>query len=179
MRHLCLALLSLLFLISHALAKRPHISDVIEGEKSGRPSIARSKPKTIKDSSAAQVMKSAKSLRRQSMDRIREAGRRNPQVKNLYDKTKKTADDLKGQEDAKTGMNLALKRLAADFERQFLKMMWQHASVGVSGESFSDNVWQSQWQESIIEAGTEMGDIGWAVYEELAGEGINDNGANR
>ena len=46
--------------------------------------------------------------------------------------------------------------------------MWHFASGKVgSGENFAGDVWNSRWRESVIDSGTEMGDIAEAVYEEL------------
>ncbi len=92
-------------------------------------------------------------------------------IKGLKERQKKqeSKEDKENYENERNGIDLALKQLAAEFEKQVLTLMWQFASSGVtSGHGFSNDVWNSQRNDSIIEAGYgDLGEIGEAVYEEL------------
>lgn len=142
-------LFALFFLPSISSAKEPNIVDVLEGR--------------AKSNNAILEKKSYKKLSRnaQTKQQIARAIKQYPEIERLHDNVIKESEE-------ENGTDIALKRLAAEFERQFLKLMWQYASAGVGSEdNFAQSTWHSQWRESIIDEGTEMGDIGMAVYEEL------------
>lgn len=163
-----LVILSLLTYPFYGLAKEPHISDVLDGKVKESPdAISKSKIDTFKGSS-----KKHRAIyderHKEAQLKIERSRKQYPEVDKLYNSTYEAAQISKEKGEEQNGTDLALKRLAAEFEKQFLTLMWQYASNGVgSGENFANDMWNSRWRESIIDAGTEMGDIGMAVYEEL------------
>jgi len=100
-----------------------------------------------------------------------------PTVARLYDdleskiRHERLNKDNKNSMIDKNGIDIALKELAAEFEKQILTLLWQFASSGVtSGNGFRNDVWSSELTKSIIEAGYDennLGEIGLSVYDEL------------
>jgi hypothetical protein len=98
-----------------------------------------------------------------------------PQVAKLYEGLGQKISGLNFDgkdeefEKKKNGIDLALKELAAEFEKQFMSIMWQFASSGVnSGHGFGNDVFNSERNNSIVEAGyADLGEIGQNIYEEL------------
>jgi hypothetical protein len=99
-----------------------------------------------------------------------------PEIAKLYDGLGQKISELdfdeedKNLEKKKNGIDLALKQLAADFEKQFLAIMWQFASNGANpGHDFGDKVMNAERNNSIVEAGydDDLGEMGQNIYEEL------------
>lgn len=164
-------ILLILFLSSpiFSYAKKAHISDVLEGKASASEPVfdgvskKRKKPKT--NLAARSEYEKRREQARLDVSRAR---KEYPEVDKLYNETQAAAKKSKSEDDDESGTDLALKRLAAEFEKQFLTLMWQYASGNVGeGQNFASGMWNSRWRESIIDAGTEMGEIGEAVYDEL------------
>lgn len=101
------------------------------------------------------------------VDKVKEelarARKNYPSIDNLHQHTMKSAEELD-----KAGTDLALKELALEFEKQFLSLMMQYGARGLEeGKNFAENVWNSELRSSIVAEGTELGQIGNAIYEEL------------
>ncbi|MGV2431890.1 MAG UNVERIFIED_CONTAM: hypothetical protein LVQ98_00345 [Rickettsiaceae bacterium] len=100
---------------------------------------------------------------------IETAKRNNPEIKKLHQSTLSKARLYSKEDSAADGMDIALRKAAADFEKQFMRIMLGFITNTTNKErSFSNEVWSSEWMNSIIDAGgPELGEIGQAIYEEL------------
>jgi hypothetical protein len=78
------------------------------------------------------------------------------------------------------GMNIALKKLAKEFELQFHALMWQRIRTNKSGDSFGTQIWNDKFTEAVVESDADkpLGDIGQAIYDELKREMDGKNARN-
>ncbi len=118
--------------------------------------------------------------------------RAHPKVSKLYDNLAQEVKNKNLNKDDMAGTKLALKKLARQFQDQFLSIMWGFASRGSreaqENQSLSDAIYGSEFENAVITAGsgpddTELGDIGEGVYEDLLesvrrNNGDHENGDN-
>lgn len=91
-------------------------------------------------------------------------------------------DSENHQKRAEDGTDLALKRLAAEFEKQWMQIMFSF-TYGDEG-SFASKHWQREFNDNIVASGVdvvELGEIGLSIYEELKQIESNNkkNGTNK
>ena len=157
-------------LLPFSTFSKSNIADAIESEEeaSAKPLSKTSrelKQKLLKPD--RYIKKQRKESARARME-IEAARKRYPNIDELHNSTMNKAADGDPSVIDESGMNIALKRLAADFEKQFLTIMYRFMSAGVGqGDNFANSFWASQREASIIEAGDELGEIGRAIYEDL------------
>lgn len=74
---------------------------------------------------------------------------------------------LADEDDDENGMDLALRRQAAEFEMLWLELMWTFADRTDPNEnSFAHNHYQQELTKSIVNNGHELGEIGEGIYED-------------
>lgn len=175
-RHLNLSIIFVLCLlycdICYSLGK---LSDEIKAEENTSRAKAVS-TKTTKDAKAShKAQKPTKYVNHKKSDRILiekngkfVANKFNPYVANLYKATDDEAQKLDSSD--KIGTDLALKQLAAEFEKQILTLLLNkmfEASGVKNSQEFGSEIWNSELMSSIIETGYREGQIYEDVLEEL------------
>ena len=160
-------LVILLIIPLSSIAAEPHISDVLEGNAQSRKKIEPAaknlhKSNIKSDSAYNKKFNSTK-------HKITRARQDYPEVGKLYDDISEKATKRKAEAEEGSGTDLALKRLCAEFEKQFIGLIWKHASAGVgSDDNFAEKTHRERLSQAIIEEGTEMGDITSFCIEELS-----------
>jgi hypothetical protein len=165
-----LCLLSLLY-CNNAYGLKPTLSEVMRNEEAGIIAPKQNIPpfKLPKEKSDRQINPTIAQNGRVIPNKS------HPQVAKLYEGLGQKISELNfnGEdeelENKKSGIDLALRELAADFEKQFMSIMWQFASSGINtGHGFATDVFKSELNNSIVESGyNDLGEIGQNIYEEL------------